>query len=162
MDNISVNDDINNESVEGKEDEHGNGNLFSSSEIMDMDWSLLIQQSKPSFPPDSKGTNRSRVSAAATLVRTGFSHDHLPYHFAEELNEFCKNELKDQYEPLSQSIPALNCLARDQNHARKTLLTSEKFMYGALSARKDLEIRRILASIPLDSTSHLASLTSSS
>lgn len=129
-------------------------------EDLDIDWSNLIKQPKPSAPESGSDSARRRMLPGNILSRIGFSHQYAGPQITEKLISYCKQEMKENFIPFRHKVASLHCFIGEQISMREKLFQSNLFS-SALSARKDLDIRKILAHTFVD-FSHLQSTSPSS
>lgn len=144
------------------------------SDVLDIDWSILVKESsqlKGNTVSETRGSARERYSGARVLARIGISRDLAGEELAQQVVEFCRKELaKDKKEPDEQDEGegggAENEVAQKEGEFQLENLTAGFHAAAvaarrqqnlalescgrycrALSARRDLKLRRALCKV---------------
>jgi len=118
-------------------------------DALEIDWASLISQPRPkqSFVA---GSAIKRFNPANVLSQIGISQDLAGPKITQKIIEFCKNEQKEDYKPFHHKVAALHCLINDRISERLNVFQNKLLLPNGLNARKDLQIRKILAKSLLD------------
>ncbi|KAI1286990.1 hypothetical protein HDE_10532 [Halotydeus destructor] len=112
---------------------------------LEIDWSTLISQPKKSEREPIARSARERCSAANVLATIGFSQSFAGQSLSREVIAFCTNELKDNFTSFMDPVASRHCFLREKQKERSNLFDEGNSLFStALSARKDMIIRRLL------------------
>lgn len=144
------------------------------SDVLDIDWSILVKESsrtKDGTVSEKRGSARERYSGARVLARIGISRDLAGEELAQQVVEFCQKELaKDKKEPdeqgageetgagnetaqkdedfqLENLTAGFHAAAVAARRQQNLALESCGRYCRALSARRDLMLRRALCKV---------------
>ncbi|KAJ9590107.1 hypothetical protein L9F63_016768, partial [Diploptera punctata] len=170
MDNLDF-EEISDEELDPEEAKTGIG------DALGVDWASLVAESRPRAKPDSTpGSARRRWESHRVLARLGVSVRFAGWDLVEDLKskyedvkqEEVKGDEKENVRPqtgndaaVKEEAPTLNFLhpvasihvaLRERQAKRKALFASSGPYKRALSARRDLAIRRQLCNLPVKET----------
>lgn len=127
-------------------------------DALGVDWASLVAESRPRIKPQTTGSAKKRWDSIKVLSRVGLSVEMAGEQLVKEiLTENQQNQIKDEdtvkvkLEPIEISHPlaTIQVAIREKEIVRNNLFTTAGSFRRALSARRDLAIRRHLCGLPI-------------
>lgn len=127
-------------------------------DALGVDWASLVAESRPRVKPETSGSAKKRWDSLKVLSRVGLSLQMAGEKLIREIVEESKlkentvkqeNQVKKEEILISHPIAVIQVAIREKDIARNNLFATAGTFRRALSARRDLAIRRHLCGFPV-------------